>query len=261
MHRDIEWDIQLLDQRADVHVHAVQVMDMHPRDGHRLQQGDQIVQALRRQGDFRMAVHRRNRQRRTAVGGQQQQEVRLVRQARHQAVDVTVHPAAQAVTDQQDGRFAGFAEEFQGDGEAVRADRVHPDMHGHQFFVVRVATPQQCAGGLLQYFGIGFEADRALMIDEHVAGEQVAPSALQRTHAEVVFLAIAATEAVLVEIAEIVQRVPPDIHTKTHRRRHRHRSACIRGPAGVVHRRQRQIEQDRSAFIGGIAANRGVVGK
>ena len=58
------------------------------------------------------------------------------------------------------------------------------------------------------------EADLALVIDERVAGEDVAPTLVRGTPAEVDFLTVTASEACLVEPADRVEGVAPYVHAE-----------------------------------------------
>ena len=140
----VERHAQAVDQRADIHIHPEQVVDMHPRHVHRSQHqrpgrptvavGKASAGWLGRDGTDSAAP------RSVAC---QQQEARLIAEARHQAVDMPADTAAEFMRHHQDHRQLRLAEQRRGDGEAERNDRTQGDMTGDVVLVGGISFQYQ----------------------------------------------------------------------------------------------------------------------
>src|SRR4051812_38039863 len=128
-------------------------------------------------------------------------------------------------------------------------------MPGDVRCVVRMAVQKPDHGSLRQSLCPRPEADRALMIDEGVAGNTMLPAARTGALAEIIFLAIAKTETSRVEGADVVQCVAPDIHAEANGCRCRHETAGIDHLAMRIDLIGRFSKRDGPTFIVRIAAD------
>ena len=92
------------------------------------------------------------------------------------------------------------------DGLAQRARRVAQRKFAHQSQIVRMDIEERLFRGVCARGTLVGKAHRAFVVDEHVAGEHVAPARLCRAQAEVVLLAVAAPEALGVERPDLRSR-------------------------------------------------------
>src|SRR5689334_16488315 len=78
------------------------------------------------------------------------------------------------------------------------------------------------------------ETHRTLVINEGVAGKQMAPATRTGAQAEIVLLAVTATERFDVEQPDILQRGAPDVHAEADCGRQLNAASAIGGLAGSI---------------------------
>src|SRR5262249_11386564 len=160
----------------------------------------------------------------------------------------------------QDGREFGSAQHLHRDGKPERSRRIELYVLCHRSFVVWVA-PAQDRGMMPGAHRIWPEADRTFVIDEYVAGEQVAPAARRRAQAEVVLLAVTVAERIRVEQADAVQCGTADEHAAADRGRQGNAAPGIGGAARRIELRNAEAEGWRTRRDAWITADRRVVGE
>ena len=156
------------------------------------------------------------------------------------------------------GRALGDPRRVDGAAQAVR--RVGDDVFVHPLRVLGMHLEESLRRRAGQCGALLGEAHRALVEDEHVAGEYVAPPRLQDAHAEVVFLAVPASEAPGIERSELGDGVPADIHAEADRGRQVHRAPRVGGCEEAVKRCESERSRQHAAPpLEGIGADGGVV--
>jgi hypothetical protein len=150
-----------------------------------------------------------------------------------ESADILADAAVIGVLNGEDRGQATGREELQRGRDTIGPRLIQPDMDADMPPVVGPARLQ--GGDAGRALGrIVAEADLALMVDEEVAGEQMAPTGGIGAHTEVILFAVAAPESIGIENAELVERVSPHVHAEADGGGDGHRAAGIGGEAGGV---------------------------
>ena len=122
------------------------------------------------------------------------------------------------------------------DRRPQRACRIALHVLAHLAQIIGIEVQERLARTHGEREPFSRKAHGAFVIDEHVAGQDIAPAGAGRAQAEVVLLAVAAPEPLRVEQPHLVEAGAPYAHAEAHGRRQ------IDGPAGVG-RREETVER------------------